>query len=110
MQRSIEDGREHDTAFVDLTILEAEGEGRLIGAHRAAEVQIIELRAEWRGPSHEGIPRVEDTVVELCESLAVEPFAAGLGEDLDARKAGAVVLSRERVGVDPHLANGGLRG
>jgi hypothetical protein len=54
----------------------------------------------------EGIARVEDLVVEIEHPLAVELVGAGLGEDLNAAEADAVVFSRERIAVDADFADG----
>src|SRR5206468_7901442 len=53
--------------------------------------------------------RIQVLIVELRHRLAADGVAAGLGEDLDSSEAWTIVLRRERVRIDAHLANRRLR-
>ena len=83
----------------------------LLPPQRSTEVEAVDLCTvrRPRGLGEQRIARVQALVVVLCEGLAVQQVAAGLGEDLDARETGTVVLRGKRIGVDPHLADTRLR-
>ena len=57
----------------------------------------------------DGILRVKGGVVSAGLCLAVEVVGAGLGEDLNAAVAEAVVLGRKRILVDANFADGRFR-
>jgi hypothetical protein len=97
-----------DRAVIDLAPLEIQKEGGPLTerpAHRAA----VLFQEEWRLFLRVGIPRVEDVIAEIEESLAVQLIRARFGEDLDAAITQLAELGRERVLIDAYFADRSLR-
>src|ERR1700682_3513327 len=78
------------------------------GPLTVAAVMLGPERSIHRRAGEVRMPRVENTVADVEERLAVELVRAGLGEDLDTAKTETVVFGGERIGIDADLADGFL--
>ncbi len=72
-------------------------------AERAAEEALVDLPLLGRLDRREGVARVDRRVAENDRGLTVELLRAWLGEDFDPPAAGARVLGRVGILVDPDL-------
>src|SRR5882724_9491150 len=60
---------------------------------------------EWRFLIGVSVPRIPEIVREIVADRPAEFVSARLGEDLDAAESELVILRRERVLIEPDLAN-----